>query len=323
MGSNKNRWTKERLIKWFEVNRPEWILNIAELPEKINAHIKISYHCTICDYVNYTSITGIVDANSDCRRCSSTERWTKDRLEKWFLENELNKILDIDSLPQKITSKTKIKYTCRICQYKNFQDILHIVHSARGCISCSKKVPWNKEKIIEWFNLNRPNCKLLVDNIPHNIDAKGKIPYICKKCNHINNQKLDNIVNNGRGCAKCKSSRGEILVSSILKKLKIDFIAQYKSKHLAQTTRYRFDFALPQYKIAIEYHGEQHYIPYNFNSKTKTAEEMFAYVQNNDKRKQEIIYEAGWNYLEIPYTLKDNPAQIERLILEAIFYNNF
>lgn len=66
---------------------------------------------------------------------------------------------------------------------------------------------------------------------------------------------------NSRGCPRCfrKISKGEQKISSILKKENINFISQKSLDLDDDKKRYKFDFFLPGFNLAIEYNGEQHY----------------------------------------------------------------
>ena len=59
----------------------------------------------------------------------------------------------------------------------------------------------------------------------------------------------------GKGCLRCKESKGERAVCSLLDKYGINYQREYS---FAQSL-YRYDFFLPDQNILIEYHGKQHY----------------------------------------------------------------
>ena len=67
----------------------------------------------------------------------------------------------------------------------------------------------------------------------------------------------------GNGCPKCKRSKGEEEVVSLLNKLEIKYIEQYRiypdDKH-----KIIVDFYLPEHNTFIEYNGIQHYIPIEY-----------------------------------------------------------
>ncbi len=67
-----------------------------------------------------------------------------------------------------------------------------------------------------------------------------------------------------QGCPKCRQSQLEETTSLLLNKLLIKFIHPATSKHLPWLELQHLDFYLPEYNIAIECQGEQHYFPVDF-----------------------------------------------------------
>lgn len=64
-------------------------------------------------------------------------------------------------------------------------------------------------------------------------------------------------------------------------------------KHFKWLCFQSLDFYLPEYNVAIECQGVQHFQPCNFGSKTKTATEMFNYVKKCDIRKYNACTKNG------------------------------
>ena len=98
-----------------------------------------------------------------------------------------------------------------------------------------------------------------------------------------------------RGCPKCyrNKSKGEQIIEKWLVEHKICFEAQKTLE--APLKRYKFDFYLPDYNLAIEYQGEQHY-------KDKSAIwEGLSEVQKRDKIKKNYCQEKGIELFEICY----------------------
>lgn len=63
---------------------------------------------------------------------------------------------------------------------------------------------------------------------------------------------------NGNGCPRCRESKGEKIIASILEDNNIPFVREYKLP--GTTYRFKYDFYLPEYHLLIEFHGEQHYM---------------------------------------------------------------
>ena len=103
----------------------------------------------------------------------------------------------------------------------------------------------------------------------------------------------------GNGCSKCKETKLERDVRLLLEENKIKYVYQASKKDLLWLKRQSLDFYLPDYNIAIECQGEQHFKPVDFAGKgEKWAEEMFLKNQKYDKIKKLLCKE---NNLELLY----------------------
>ena len=91
----------------------------------------------------------------------------------------------------------------------------------------------------------------------HYVNIKTKIDIFCNKCGNVFQQTpLDHLT--GRGCPNCKRSKSEIKVEQFLQENKIKYQGQKKFTWLGLQS---LDFYLPDYNIAIECQGEQHFKP--------------------------------------------------------------
>ena len=91
------------------------------------------------------------------------------------------------------------------------------------------------------------------------VDFKGtdkKVCIICPKHGEFWQFANGHLI--GRGCPHCKQSSLEKEVRDFLEKENIQFIAQKRSKWLGKQS---LDFYLPEYNIAIECQGQQHFKP--------------------------------------------------------------
>ena len=107
----------------------------------------------------------------------------------------------------------------------------------------------------------------------------------------------------GEGCPKCKSSKGEILVRNWLIKNKIEFDEQKRFDDCRNKNPLPFDFYAPKYNLCIEYDGEQHFIPFGFNSKMTDEEKLenLERLQFHDKIKNDYCENNNINLLRIRY----------------------
>lgn len=109
----------------------------------------------------------------------------------------------------------------------------------------------------------------------------------------------------GRGCPKCRESKGEKYVNEFLTNNNIKFTPQYTFEDCSSIsqrgacTLLPFDFYLPDYNTCIEYDGKQHFEPV-FGIKS------FESVQRTDKLKTNYCKDNGIKLIRIPYTMNLN-----------------
>lgn len=97
----------------------------------------------------------------------------------------------------------------------------------------------------------------------------------------------------GQGCPYCNDSILEKEVEKILLENKINYINKCTSSKLKWLERQHLDFYLPDYKIAIECQGIQHFEPRErFGGK-----EEFVNTLERDKRKKEKCIENNINII--------------------------
>ena len=94
----------------------------------------------------------------------------------------------------------------------------------------------------------------------------------------------------GHGCLKCKFSHLEREIVNLLDALKLKYFYQVNKTILPWLGRQTLDFYLPDYNIAIECQGAQHYHPVRWggqNMPEQDALDNFKLVTHNDKRKKD------------------------------------
>lgn len=209
-------------------------------------------------------------------------------------------------------SKEKVEIICPMHGEFWQNPVNHL--SGDGCPKCSKVyrpsgVEWIKraseihcEKYdytkTEYFNNHTKVCIIC-----HEKDKNGKehgefwqIP-----ANHLN----------GQGCPFCKESHGEKLVRNILLDEEIEFIREKTFPWLKnEKTNHNlfYDFFLPGFNTAIEYQGEQHFMP----TKHFGGDEEFKKRIENDKIKKTLSRNNNICILYIDYT--ETPENIKSKI---------
>lgn len=109
----------------------------------------------------------------------------------------------------------------------------------------------------------------------------------------------------GNGCPLCNESRLEKEVRNFLEKNNINYIYQANRSDLTFLERQSLDFYLPDYNIAIECQGLQHFTPCSFNNNkdSEYLKKIFATTIKRDKNKFKKCSENG---VRLIYFFKKN-----------------
>ena len=110
----------------------------------------------------------------------------------------------------------------------------------------------------------------------------------------------------GCGCPKCQNSKLEIQIRTLLEKNNINYIPQMNDFNWLKSKKgnsQSLDFYLPDYNIAIECQGEQHFMPVDFaNRGEKWANERFLLIQKLDENKKQLCKENNVKLLYFSHT---------------------
>ena len=116
-----------------------------------------------------------------------------------------------------------------------------------------------------------------------------------------------------KGCSKCKSSHLQTKIRQILLKNNISFEEEKIFNFFRNgKSHLSVDFYLPDYSIAIECQGIQHYKPTNFGGKLSLNEikDNYNTQVERDKRKKELCEQNGIKIVYIDW----NEKNIEKII---------
>ena len=199
---------------------------------------------------------------------------------------------NFEILEWKCEKKRYAKIQCKKCQeifYRPYASILAFPEHCPKCDNSSEKQALSLEEAQE-----RVREKTGEEYEVLQFQSWHKQVLFRHKCGFIWKQNFAGFFQS-RGCPKCyrNKSKGEQIIEKWLVEHKICFEAQKTLE--APLKRYKFDFYLPDYNLAIEYQGEQHY-------KDKSAVwEGLSEVQKRDKIKKDYCQEKGIELFEICY----------------------
>jgi len=243
-----------------------------------------------------------------CKKCSGWGKYSTSREELISSLKEVHgEYLDFSNIEYKGFGE-KVLVLCP--QHGPFnKNVADLLIGKQGCPKCSwvkmgDKYAWNLKIFIDKANLIHNN--LYDYSTTKYTNATTKVNIICLKHGSFEQHPKDHI-NQQQGCPSCSQSKGEILVSKILKELDLDFKSQHTFEGCVNKRKLVFDFYLPQYQICIEFDGIQHSTPIKFFGGLKS----FNYIKHNDNIKNIYCNENNITLIRINY---NQISKIKQLI---------
>ena len=277
--------------------------------EYTNQNTPIQFHCNECGNTFERKPTVFIYMNHTCPYCNN-----KNRNRTYSTDEFINKANEIH-YNQYDYSKTEYKGSdkkiCVICHKKDefgeehgefyVTPHSHIGKMQSGCPKCAKKFG-SKERFIKLANhkFNNFYDYSLVDYK----NALTDVKIICPIHGIFDITPNEHLT--GRGCPHCQESKMEHIVRTLLLDNNIDFEFQKRFDWLKPLS---LDFYLPQYNIAIECQGGQHFKPIDFFG----GEEKYKRTVEYDTKKKELcqqhsiklLYFSNLN-IEYPYEVITN-----------------
>jgi hypothetical protein len=190
-----------------------------------------------------------------CHKCSNTEKYTRESyIEK---SNKVhNNYYKYDNMVFR-SMKHKIVITCPI--HGDFSQDPHNHMRGQTCAKCAGKF-MNTDMFIEKANKIHNN-KYSYEYVIY-LNQNTNVDITCAK-HGIFRQAPDCHINGGNGCPKCKKSKGENKIESVLIEKEINYKPQFTFKDLRDINLLKFDFGILDKNgnllYLLEYNGEQHY----------------------------------------------------------------
>lgn len=164
----------------------------------------------------------------------------------------------------------------------------------RGCRKCAKNFPKTTKMFIkESKQIHGETAFDYKEAVYKGNHVKVKLK--CNKCGYEFEVEPGNHTTFGQGCPRCASSKMERDIALMLEREGIKFISQYSEK----LEGLRADFYLPEYNVAIECQGAQHFKPIKFKA-VMTDEECFKNFElqiERDNKKYNLLKEQGIDLL--------------------------
>ncbi len=148
----------------------------------------------------------------------------------------------------------RIRCQCNKCGYI-WRVTPHSFYQLKGCPRCQTNHVYTKDEYNYKLNkIYHGEYTLVEDYKP-----QKRLLFKHNICGHTFIARPAELLNGGTGCPYCNESKGERDIRNILDKLGIKYVQQYRFNSCKYKRGLPFDFWIPQYRIAIEYDGIQHF----------------------------------------------------------------
>ena len=306
----KNRKTHEEFKdEIFSLVGDEYTL----LTEYTNCSEKILFKHNICGNEFMMKPNGFLSGNR-CPKCSLESRVSKrTKTHDKFLSQVFDKYKEEYSvLGEYVLGRKPLKFRHNICGCEFDMIANNFLKSSLPCPDCDNRIKITTDVFKqEVYDLVGDEYSVLGEY--HNAHAKIQLKH--NKCGYIYDG-CRNMFLKGHRCPQCYSSRGEEKISRFFQKKNIEYKPQKTFKDLVGLGGgyLKYDFFIPDYKLLIEYNGEQHYKPVEAFG----GEKQLEIQQEHDRRKREYAENNGFQFIEIGYWDFNNIDEIlNRFIKEA------
>lgn len=290
---------------------------------------KYWFDCKNCNHEFYTAISSITYRKNWCYYCGNKKlcekKDCKTCFNKSFASHKKSKyLLKENSRLLFKNNHTKYFFKCNICSHDFKISLLNVNNNYWCCYCGNKKLCENK------------NCKICFDKsfashkkskfwteknnqLPRKVfkNTHKKYWFKCEK-EHLFSMALYNVKN--EWCPKCNESKGEVKITEYLEQNNNKFKPQKTFNNLKYKKSLRYDFYLENYKLIIEYDGEQHF---NSNTKYKHFDKNYKIRRIKDLLKNKYCLENNYILLRISYKEFNFIENIIQTTLNRIKRENF
>lgn len=317
-GSGCSKCKSDKIKNKLTMNNDEYINLLSQknpkvivLEKYVNGKTKIlhKYLDCGCETMLLPQVALLGFGCDKCTRSNVGTRFkhTQENYEKKVYKNNPN----IKILGEYINATEPIDVMCLIDGYK-WSPIAGSLSRTKfsGCPECAKRrygdaLRKGLEQYIEdVLNVN-PYIKVIGTEY---INGNTPLLHKCSRCDYEWRPLPCNILG-GSGCPNCNMPHGEREIMKILDKYCLLYNPQKTFSGLVGVGGglLSYDFYLPNYKLLIEFQGEQHE---KAHSGLFGGEEQFVKQQEHDRRKREYAKEHNIHLLEIWYYDIDNIEDI-------------
>ncbi len=290
--------------------------NIIFVTDYKNSREKSLFNCLVCNHEWMSIPKHLIKGTNGCPECG--KKISRETKKYNITTNDFrNKVKDktITIIGEYKSGKDRIDVKCNLCENK-WSPKANYLMVGGGCQKCGHKETGRKcRKSHETFLTEIDKIYGgKVSILGEYRTGKDRIDVKCNLCSNVWAPVSSRLLK--RGCPKCNLSKGQLLITKILKELNIDFMDQYILDGLKTEDGGTpiFDFVLfdnSSAKIIIEYDGKQHFKAVKRWGGVARLKQQ----QKVDRFKDDYCNENNIQMIRIPYTEYNN---INRKYIENI-----
>jgi hypothetical protein len=266
-------------------------IEILDIKERYFAIDRHKCKCLICSY-EWSPRLGDV-FKYGCPSCAGNAPITKERLSETLAKKNIDLYGNFNIITDRNGQKMH-RCKCSICNHGSNGEWLphlsNILRPKHGCPNCAWNLPLTNEYIDAQLTANDRQIARVGDYLGNN---KKHIDFQCLICLLIWPATPHNIINHSRGCPKCKWRVNQKIMFQLLEELNMPFKTDYCLNRFDRSDiRLFFDAYILGRNIALEYDGEQHFIPVRFGGISQAEAQIeFEKTQIRDLQKNKFCIE--------------------------------
>lgn len=275
------------------------------------SHEKVHLKCAICGYDFWQEARAHLNG-SGCRKCAMKRVGEYNRavrnkdLGRLTTDEFISRAKDIHgdsidySLVNYINMNTKVCLKCNKCNNTFYQTPRNHLHRGHGCPVCNGGIKDSEKdflaKAIAMYGNSLDFTKVKY------VKSNEKVCVACHKkskngVEHGDFMITPNALLSGHGCPHCRQSNMEEDIKDLLVENGINFTRQKTFDWLINydtKSKLRLDFYLPDYNVAIECQGIQHFYPTDFAGRGfEWANNLFVDNKHRDEKKKTLCVKNG------------------------------
>lgn len=289
--------THEEYVDELKIKAP----TIEVIEQYINADTPILHHCLIHDIFWKTTPSRVL-LGAGCEGCRIDKfRQVRCRTHEQYVKEVAAANPDIIVVGTYVDAKTPIEHYCKkhnVLWDAYPDNILRVI----GCKECGNEKARDKNmKSHDKYVEDLYNANSNIEVVEEYQGANIAILHRCKIDGYVWLAKPANVLF-GKGCPRCNESKGERQVRQWLDAHDIIYTYQKTFSDCKDLRVLPFDFYIPKYNLCIEYDGEQHFRPVDFDGNGEEwALQQFAKTTYHDEIKNQYCKNNNIHLLRIPY----------------------